>query len=356
MTTTSQVADNTARFGPALDRLRQPHAIGGETAIDVRSVAEIHRPFSLLTKVRITTSARRFNAYVKQYRLKEPGDAHLALMMDRVARDYRTTAQLHERLAAAPRFAVPRPLACYSDLLIVVFEESPGDSLYDVISQTARAWPAKHALRALNDHVRSCGEWLRWCHDAHDLPERYSIDGMWEYIYLRLARLAANPRARFSDALHSRVRQFFRGLMSRVASLDLRMTLVHGDFTPGNILVDPSATTVLDWAMAQQGSRYHDLTHFCHQLELFSCKPLFRPGLIDQLRDSFLAGYFRNDARDLELFTAFRILHHVTHFLSLVNAHGAGLGERAYNRWVCRYHLQALQRCTTGPEGHRLCP
>lgn len=76
-----------------------------------------------------------------------------------------------------------------------------------------------------------------------------------------------------------------------------RECLVHGDFSPKNVLVSAEAVWVLDFEVARVGAAVFDLAFFSHHLAI---KAVARPHLSRALRagfDSFLEGYELNGGR-----------------------------------------------------------
>jgi hypothetical protein len=202
----------------------------------VEVLMELRRPFSRL-KVRISTATGRFHAYIKQYRLREPSEAHRALMVARLQNDYHVTRLLYKRFAAFPRLYVPRPLACFPELLTIVFEESPGENLQELIHWHARGWPSRTTLNRLIEYCEQCGEWLHRFQQVFPREKRYSIVEMWEEVDHRLRQLVANPHAKFSESSRQQVCRYFEKLQARGDHLDLRMAAVHADFCPSNMVV-----------------------------------------------------------------------------------------------------------------------
>jgi aminoglycoside phosphotransferase len=183
--------------------------------------------------------------------------------LDRLARE----AAL---LSALPTdFPVPRPLACGRDdeLSWLLMPRLPGTSLAD-------AWPTT-APGELRDHVRELGELVRALHawqppcalratigDAApgDADDALTITGK------RLVPLARGQQLRLLD--HVRTLPFVPGdLLDAVLDrLPERLpaeqdVLLHGDLTPGNVLVHEGRISgLLDWEWAWFGPRYTEST------------------------------------------------------------------------------------------------
>lgn len=68
----------------------------------------------------------------------------------------------------------------------------------------------------------------------------------------------------------------------------------HGDFWPGNVLVDGGRVSVVDFEGFGRGLAGEDAAYFLLQAEFFFDYPLLR-GRFAPLREAFLEGYGRRD-------------------------------------------------------------
>ncbi|MDH3602521.1 MAG: aminoglycoside phosphotransferase family protein [Candidatus Tectomicrobia bacterium] len=348
MTVISQLPGNESQFAAGCELLRQPGTLPGVQATRVEVIGEVCRPYSRLRKIRITTPQRRLQAYMKQYLLKEPGEAHAAMMRERVAKDYQVTSTVCARFeAACPGLHVQRPLACFPDLRIVVFEESPGDNFQAFIRRHAYGWPARCRLTQLLEYAERCGEWLRCLQQLFPGEAPFVPEEMWIYIDQRLQRLIAAPESPLDETMREQIHGYFEHLTAQSKNPDLRTSATHADFFPGNILVDPTGVTVLDLAMFTQSSVYHDVAQFYHQLELLRLKPIFRPGAIRQLQQAFLRGYDPDFDPWNPMFAAFQLQHVTTHLHRLYRLRDLPLHERWYNRRVSGYHYRWIEQTVT---------
>jgi len=338
--------DNRSSFEQVIMRMKQPGVLNGETVIAVEFIKDYNKPYSLLKKVRIKTPKRQFYAYIKQYRLKEPGKEHKQFMIKRVEKDFQVTSKLYRYFSSFPRLNVPRPLAYFPELLVIVLEESYGEPFIHFLERHAWGRPSRKTMKQLLDYCERCGEWLRHFQQMLPSERQYSISEMWRYVDHRLKQLVDHPNAKFSKSLRHQVHRYFERLEACSDSLDLRMAAVHGDFCLGNILVHPSGVTVIDFAMFNEDSIYKDLAHFYHHLDLLLIKPIFRPNIIRQLQETFLKSYDPNFNNQNLMFEAFRLRNKTTHFLTLLHTSSAKLHERLYNRLVYQNHKKWIRMIT----------
>jgi aminoglycoside phosphotransferase (APT) family kinase protein len=79
-------------------------------------------------------------------------------------------------------------------------------------------------------------------------------------------------------------------------------TFIHGDFNLGNILVDHTSYTMIDWTNAQMGDRRYDLSWAGFLLRIYSGTQLYQ---------SFLNTYLKEiptSSEDIERFEAIACL------------------------------------------------
>ena len=111
------------------------------------------------------------------------------------------------------------------------------------------------------------GRWIR-AFQAADVPDgRVSIPEIRDYIDLRLVRLVQHRRSGVVGSDRERILQHIDSLGRVILASDLTRTMIHADLALGNILVNGARVVVLDFSMVQLGSRLHDLTRLCLQVE-----------------------------------------------------------------------------------------
>lgn len=331
-------------FEPLATLLKDAERMGDGVARDAEILAFWPRRFSRLWKVRLRTARGDVTAYVKQYRPIGDGDEDRERLRERVVKDFEVTHELEQEFGPVPHLSVPRPIACFPDRLTVVFEESSGESLFESIERGATAWSSRSAFDDLLVQCHRSGEWLRRLQESHRIDASYSVEALRDYVETRLRQLISEPRSGFTEGAVEAVREYYARLEERGEDLDLRMSWAHADFCPGNVIADASRLTVLDLAMYETGSIYQDVSHFCHHLELFLLKPIYRPRAIRRLVEAFLDGYSPEGGVDQTLLHAFRIRHLITHCVGVLKIDGAPLHERWYNRHVIRHHRQRIVR------------
>ncbi|MDV6247444.1 phosphotransferase family protein [Rhodococcus opacus] len=121
---------------------------------------------------------------------------------------------------------------------------------------------------------------------AHDAALADSFGDTEAFVELRV-----DPFYRWVGTQHAGVRGTVDAVVDRM--LDTKTCLVHGDFSPKNVLIGSANPWVIDWEVAHIGDPTFDLAFpITHLL----CKALYRPESRPQYRrtgESFLGAYTR---------------------------------------------------------------
>lgn len=237
------------------------------------------------------TDGQRHRVMVKIY---EPiGAATEASLGKLISDDFEITAHLHRHFISSPRFQVPTPLFHSPEDMVLVTEHMPGMQLQEKLIAKAGWYPSKATLRDLELNCRSCGEWLREFQGAtlDSVSDGLDLDRMRNMIALRLDWLVDDRHIPIDKKKSDLILARFDREVSSLQPPDLAVASVHGDFFPGNALVEEDRVVGLDFAMCRIGSIAADPSYFVFQLETLTYKPKFRRSVIRKLQHAFLQGY-----------------------------------------------------------------
>lgn len=338
-------------YGPAFRQLEDRSAeFFDAPRVHLVPLQASERENSRLLRARVEGPANRVEIFVKMLRPRGETDEHRRMMRDRVVSDFETTLKVHRQMAPLAGLAAVRPIACFPDELVLVTERARGDTLGRLLEQRAAWWPDEPAVADLERTLARTGTWLRVFQSGATEPRAFSLAAMREYADVRLRRLVTMRRAGFPEAARQQILEHFDLRAGQVAPGDLDQVPVHGDIAPSNILVEPEGVTVLDFAMATAGGKYHDVARLFTQLEFLTCKPKFRQRVIARLQAALLDAFEPGLHQAHPLFELFVLQHRLCHMANLSGHPAAGL-SRAYNWYQRRGHRAWLQ-ATAGALDH----
>jgi len=247
---------------------------------------------------------------------------------DRARRELEVLRRLHGAFAGESGMGVPRPLLVADDA--VIMEACAGIPL-DGMAREVRWRDARASRTTLGPSVNRAGAWLRVFQRATTRAQPAAD---------RLDRLLTAARADLRACPDAGVRAAVKELERRIDDVarEARPALGpvvgrHGDFRPGNVLVDEDRVRVIDFEGFGEGLPAEDVADFLLQLELLHGWPgLARAAAC--LRAAFLEGYGR-DRLDPRLYRLCRLASAIRELRrSAERDHG----------WPSRWHRRALRR------------
>ena len=274
-------------------------------------------------------------------------DAAKQILEGRLRKEFEVSRRLFKLFEESPYLFVSHPLASYPELLILVIEEYPGEDLSKILRRQARFSPSDDTIEYLEGLCRMCGEWIKLHHEKTVVPggsDSSYLDDFPDYIDERLRPLTTSPSIPIDESFRAHILQY---LVEKIESVDAksRQTVdAHGDFAPGNVLVDGSKLVVIDLDQYGPGTLLQDLSRFYHQLEMYLCNPMFRPKVIAGLQRALIDGYDSNLRIDDPLFELMLVKHTVCHLAGLAKLSSAPAYQRWYNARIVKKHMGFLKR------------
>lgn len=321
-----------AVFGPALQQLRDESLQHfGSTNVAIEPVSCMARQGSRLLRVQVRTGSRSFFAYIKLYNVDGCTPHYIDQMRQRGVRDFETTRRVHLLMRSVEGISTLRPIAFLPKHLAVVTEEVRGKTLGQLLTRQAGWYPERDTLDELCTVMSRIGLWLRTVQTLEVPNARFSLDGMREYLDVRLVRLVRHGGLGAQERCG--ILKFFDERCADVDEADLQEVVIHGDLSPSNVMVAGTNVTVLDFEMWRTGSVFHDLSRIYHQIELRKLKPWFKPSALDRLLETAIAGFdpaLRPERPLFELLT----LQHVINKLTKLTMQPMGRLSGAYSWYV----------------------
>jgi hypothetical protein len=335
-----------ARFDLAIERLRAEagRLFDGRQILHVARGRTLTKIAAKLFWVEVTTVDGVSRLVVKVSTLGEGEARRAAKQLGRLEREHAASQRLMSLIGAEPGAGVVRALAFYREAAALVMEEARGPSLTDLVDRVG--WIGRRqALARLEAGVERAGRLLAAIQRATRESGRcFSLDEMIEYVDVRLRALVQFGARGLDAAWSQRVLPVFEAARAGIDGRDLAMSLAHGDFCPGNVILEPDRAVAIDLSQVQVNSVFYDLTRFYHQLELLAAKPQFPSSVVRRLTAAFAGGYGRPAVTESPLFRLFNIQHALCHWLGRLKRRDAPIGERLYDAWVGRHHQRELGR------------
>lgn len=220
----------------------------------------------------------------------------------RTQRDFDLHTVLCEAFARYESFNVPRPVFCSPESRLIVTEHAPGDRLQDRLASGARILPSSGNT---DDLLRSChlaGEWLRAFQKATKDYWPGKSEGLPPPPLRNLERIARQALELLSEdlktstlglgaALREQSVQLLQRSLDESPEPDWTACAIHGDFFPGNILVEPNRVTCIDFTSSTWGDPGVDVGYFIHQLQTLAVNPFVKTSTTELMIREFLSGY-----------------------------------------------------------------
>jgi len=302
----------------------------GDANAVVEPVARLDRPFSALLRLRVTASGRQSHAFLKVFRPRTSTPEEIAQLRRFVEREFRATQRLHEALAGRGGLSAIRPLAVLPDDLAILTEEVAGTTFDRVLRDALWGRRVPVPVGAIAERI---GAWVRTYQRVIDAGGLLSLDERREYLDVRLRKLIDAGVLAESDRADALSR--FDELAPAVGEPAQPLVAIHADLCPSNILVDSAgAVTILDFAMAKSGPRFHDISHLYMHLEFLRWRPRLKSGTVDEAQSALMRGYEDASATTDPLFVLMLLQHVVCHVAMLAERPSGPL-DPAY-RWFVR--------------------
>jgi hypothetical protein len=316
----------------------------GASHIRIEPVSYTERPFSDVLRIRIEADSAISYAFIKVFKLEDISPGHRERMQNRVARDYAATERSYKGLMACEGLAAVRPIACFPEELAIVTQEAPGHSLENLLKRQA-AWRAGSvAWNDLEKIFARIGRWVRAFQSIAISDRQLSLEDMRQYLDVRLEKLVKSGCDWFAESDREQSLRAFDAAACEIERSALVEVPIHGDLSPGNILVDDEKITVLDFTMMKTGAIYHDVSHLYVHIERLKAKPWIRPNVTDALQKTMLRGFDPLTEPHKPLFKLLLLQHTICHLLQLASPSGNPLArlQKRHLRYRDQKYLRAL--------------
>jgi Phosphotransferase enzyme family len=309
----------------------------GDPSASIEPLARLERPFSSLLRLRIDAAGRQFGAFLKIFKPRLSTDEELRQLRRWVQREYDATACLYQAFAGNPGLSAVRPIAVFPDQLALATEEAIGVPFDRVIR--SGLW-GRQVPAPLTDIAQRIGAWIRTYQQVTASSGEMSLDERQDYLSVRLRRLTAAGVFREQDV--ARTLERVHELARLVDSTSLGRVAIHADLCPTNILIGPTGgVTILDFAMAKSGARFHDISHLFMHLEFQRWRPRLLTRVLPDVQAALLAGFDPDEPAERHPLFQLMLIQHVICHLALLAEPQSGI-LRPTQAWLAR---RRWQRC-----------
>jgi hypothetical protein len=311
----------------------------------IQPVQRLERPYSALLRLRVEAAGHESYAFLKVFKPRGGSAEEVAQLRRFVEREYRSTHHLHEALRDRTDLTALRPVAVFPDQLALVTEEVRGETFAVVARRGLLGGGAANDAVAVAERI---GAWIRTYQEVTAADGLLSLDAQREYIDVRLRKLAGHALSEQErqDALRK-----FDTIAAGIDGGDLGLVAIHADLTPTNILVAPDGrVTIVDFAMAKTGARYHDVAHLYLHLERLPGRVPLRAVRGEVLQAALLRGVSPTLSASHPLF-ALMLLQHVVCIVAQLAQREVGVLGPAYRMLLRHRWKQGLQSLASAERG-----
>jgi hypothetical protein len=196
------------------------------------------------------------------------------------------------------KFTVPKPIAWFDDLGLLVLEKAPGASILEILQEPPSA--IEPAIRA-----------AQWLHTLNGLR----IDAHEALFDVAVAERRSQELAeRISDQNFSEITS---AVISTLRTRPSTMVPTHGDYHPMNLYVAPERVTAIDLDTFALRDPESDIGYFLAQTANFGLRMFDSFDSTQLVRERFRASFPKADERRVS-----------AHFAWAFNAHGRGVRGR----------------------------
>ncbi|MBU2552537.1 MAG: aminoglycoside phosphotransferase family protein [Proteobacteria bacterium] len=194
--------------------------------------------------------------------------------------------------------SVPRPLDHFPDLGTILMERVEGERLTDYMRRKNTLLRPSAGRLILQISERS-GKCLRTIHDLAHPPDRGRLpETALDELFGKIQRARADlSRTALVEGRPGE--SVFRGLMEKAEALvrrnEFRLVRQHGDYYPGNILLQGRRLVIIDFAFSKPGPIHQDISRFLVTLDTlnpYPTHPLYDLTRVRAFKRRFLEGYF----------------------------------------------------------------
>ncbi len=304
------------------------------------------RPYSHVIRCVLRGTDGEKKVYVKIYKPFRYGKRKD--YSEKIVREFNTTLFWYQKFKDIDGVGTIKPLYISPADYTIITEETPGKRFVDMLPRL-KYISTPGTRRHMRTVLFNIGRWLQVFQKIGEIKDqRFNPGDLIADVDLRLRRLVDYKRLYFDNDDRHRILSILHKMARGIEQDELRVCLLHQDFSLSNILINQEQVIVLDFDDIQEGSIYFDVSRFFHQLEMLTFQPAFHKRLIKKLQRSFLEGYGTTEITEHALFRMFLVRHSFTQIIKIARFSKYPFTQRVVNRWYVMKHFRLIQTVTSG--------
>ena len=245
----------------------------------LRVAHSIHRAYSSIHWVAIDADG-------------QPQKKLILKISDTSGAQYRAMKAIWPQFETHPNWKIPRPLDYIPQDSALVMEEISASPLLERLPWIF--WDSR-ACRTAELDCQRAGQWLRFYHDIGRKDEcgPLNAEGQWPGLDETLHGLET---AGFEQSICPVLHRWFVPLVKQIVGKLRPISNVHGDYKADNVMINDECVVVLDLVAEHQSAIDLDIAAFLNSLLMLRLTRPVPLTAMEQMRESFLKGYFDTDA------------------------------------------------------------
>jgi hypothetical protein len=261
-----------------------------------------------------------------------------------IQKEYDILQLMHRACQDRHEYSVAEPLECLVGRLALITREAEGrrlDHLLLRLRPLSRYQNSK-ILQALS-HV---GMWLRYFYEKTRMEGEGddTLEKIINQIKVNFEIILKDNRTVEWLKIYHGLLDYIDNAAGRIKKSMILQSLCHGDFIPGNILVNKNGEiTVLDFSDSEIGTVYRDLATFWLWLdELKLRRPWYKESEIERMKASLFKGFDNWDTHSCALFEMFLMNANVEKLSNLIQTRCSHVVGSLHKKRRIEYYKKKL--------------
>jgi thiamine kinase-like enzyme len=272
-----------------LNEVVESSRLFGYGRIPYRILKQWYYPASQIYKVRLS-GGHPDRVFVKLLKTNQDRVSRHQIIIER---EYEVLKLMYEKCRST-RYGVIEPLECIQSKLALITRAEEGQTLDRAL---LNIWHFRSVKQPqLLNALQAAGTWLKILF-ASTISSENNVNlkrVVHDEIDRELGIIRHYQKAREWTSWEDRLSNHVQALMQSIDGAALKESFCHGDFSPGNILINRNGKIiVMDLADSHKGLIYDDIAALWQWLDdMTKRRPWYRENDIQKLKIHFLNGFF----------------------------------------------------------------